>query len=659
MKKYVAFSGSDLDFMLNAALPHALPEQEDCRFKKVRHGYVPEDFSLMDKTAALWMQRYIEAKNKILHGAVAETNTFPTLLRELRIDHTFLPLDNRALCFVLENRLPFEVPTDWLTEQKFYDAPRRACSLLRAWLAKYDARDFGWLENWFEFDKFSFFYLLQAAVTAESLIPLFAQRACRLVVFCRDTPSVLPTMSATEVPQTIWKAALPGITRTITYPAAPNFEPGLEGVENQDYSIMQDAVTLALYENHFPRHNKIIAATLRQSNRPVALALLHCRGNSILSRKALLGQAPVNDCPTVVIPSFAGTQHEFSTTVRQEFQNSMQGFFPFSEHLDFMFTDFAATRFYNLETTYSNLYLLWQKHRPALCIAENLTYGEQCIPLLVARALDVPSVSIPHGSMQAPGGLQAVPATAHCFCTPLQRSEWKSYVEDDEECLCLQEFDMNNSYSASSSIQYYFPENKKIILVVLGATMWDTPLLQNIYMPHMENWLSAMNTPPDDLRDKFLVFYKLHPGFTDYGLMKRAGINDKYVLPKDSSLSDLLPHIDLLVPCEYISSPSLIGFENNIPVLHCIDKHAISDENISNSRRLVAQFGKLITSPKNFWDAVRELHGSASAREIVLARQQAFLKEFIYPKESGWGACMEAIITKNRAQIPSPGINNG
>ncbi len=658
MKKYAAFSGSDIVFLRNAALPHKIPEDEDCRFKKLRHCYVPEDFSLINADAAEWMQQYIDSQNKVAAGVVAEKDHVSTLVRALSVDHTFLPLDNNALCFALDNKLPFEVPTDWLTGQQFYAAPRLASNNLRAWLAKYDARDFGWLENWFEFDKFSFFYLMQAATMAESLIPLLAQKASRLVVFCRKTPSVLPTMSATEIPQTIWKTALPDITTAIVYPATPPLEYYLEGVERQDYSIMHDSVTLALYENHFPRHNNIIEATLQQSTRPVTLALLHCRWNSTLSRNSLLGQTPVKDCPTVVIPSFSGTLNDFSAEVLCGFQTSMQGLFPFSECLDFMFKDFATTRFYNLESTYSYLFLLWQKYRPAMCIAENLAYGEQCIPLLVSRALEIPCASVPHGAMHAPSSLEAVPATTHCFCTPLQLNEWKSYVESDAECLCLQEFNMNTSYSSSSSIRYYFPEHKKIILVVLGAAMWFTPLLQNTYMPHMYNWLTEINNPPEDMQEETLIFYKLHPGFTDYGLMKRAGIDEKHVLPKESSLNDLLQHIDILVSCEYISSPSLVGFESNIPVLHCIDKHAISDENNSDSKRLVAKIGKLVTSPEDFWDSVREIHGNSIAREIVLARQQAFLKEFIYPKETGWGACMEAIIAKKHA-TPSPKLKNG
>ena len=658
MKKYAAFSGSDIVSLRSAALPHKITENEDCHFKKPRHCYVPGDFSLINADAAAWMRQYIDAQNKVAAGVPAGKDPVPTLLRALSLDHIFLPLDNNALCFALDNKLPFEVPTDWLSGQQFYAAPRLARNNLRAWLAKYDARDFGWLENWFEFDKFSFFYLMQAAMMAESLVPLLAQKASRLVVFCRKTPSVLPTMSANEIPQTIWKTALPDITTTIVYPAIPPFEYYLEGVERQDYSIMHDSVTLALYENHFPRHNNIIEATLQQSTKPVSLALLHCRWNSTLSRKALLGQTPVKDCPTVVIPSLSGTRSDFSAEILHDFQNSMQGFFPFSECLDFMFKDFATTRFYNLESTYNYLFLLWQKYRPAMCIAENLAYGEQCIPLLVSRALEIPCASVPHGAMQSPVGLDAVSADAHCFCTPLQRNVWKNFVDSEAECFCLQEFNMNTSYSSPSSIKYFFPEDKKIILVVLGATMWFTPLLQNTYIPHMCNWLTEINTPPEDLQAEILIFYKLHPGFTDYGLMKRMGIDEKYVLPKESSLDDLLPHIDMLVSCEYVSSPSLIGFESNIPVLHCIDKHAISDENNSDSKRLVAKIGQLVTSPKDFWGSVREIHGNSIAREIILARQQAFLKEFIYPKESGWGACMEAIIAKKRA-TPSPELKNG
>ncbi len=640
MTKYAAFSHSDIPFLNQAFVPDDMPLRSLEHFVRVDDLYVPEE-SLKESLRQ--------------DTPTARPANWRLLLDILRESHFFLPLDGTSAACAAQWGVRFKLPADLLTPDEFYTASGEGNDKFLAWLDKADARNLGWSENWFAHDGQSFHFMFRAAHLAAGLAPVFAKEAEELICIGRTPPSLYPVFSHNGLAQSIWSKALPGLVRQYRYSADPQQDPPpLEGCDKQDYGAMEDAFVFCLFEGLLYRHRHLLNAVRKQSQRRLVLALTEDTPARPYSSPILQGQLNIPGYHALVMPAPSGAAQRFSPTVVRLLRQSIEEYFPQTQDADVFFTEIAASRLYTVERMYSNITELWRKYPPTLCVGENTLIGEYSVPLVAARALNIPGVSLPHATLDWPHLKRGVPAVSRLCSTPAEVGAWNQARENKEEVVCFAEVDMEASYIHTPQAAFRLPRHRQIMLVILGVPLLVTmPMTYNLHPPALQTWLTVFNKVPEALRSTMHVIYKLHPGAGECIIMASSGIPSENVVPNDTPLRDILPHVNLVVSCEYISSPSIVAMKRSIPVIHCLEEVALKSFFYSPALRSVAKSGKLLHSPDDFWPYASSVLTDGPERAAHVSRQHEFLQRHIQPTSRGVASYLEQVVHRHKQTTKS------
>lgn len=660
-KRYVALTARNVNFLLEAGLPFPLPDEGVSRYRRHKGALVPEGFSGAKSDHALWMRNFLAHSGK-LERSTRDLSP-PAMLRDFLTDgYTFLPLDRQSYGYVLQKGWPHEMPLDFLTFQQFSTATQQALQQTARLARSIDPALCGWSENWAQADAMMLAALASAAFLADALVPALRERASELVLIRREQPGFLPAFSCHDAVQLVWEKALSGITRLVLTPGEGLLQQSLPAAKEQDFRPMRNAIVFALYSPSIPRHIPLMRATLADAPAPPLLAVLECLyAGKADAQASLRGETIVEGLPSVVIPAFEAPADpstgfivgspETGASAERQLLEKAEGLLPNAMALAPLFAQYAAVRALNFESMYQNLVSIWEKDRPAVCIAEDTAQGEYSLPLVAAARMRIPSVAVPHSTLHVPLHLGAMPASLVACSSPYCAAQYGPLTAASGACVrAFAEVDEENAYPAPAAASTVMPRQDGCAnILVLPAPAFSTaPFGINSGPAALAILVRELFDIPADLEDRARVYCKMHPTADESALLLRLGMAPERLLPLDSSMADAIRAADILVGCAYFSSPALMAMRMDIPVIARYWPESILPEASTNHSTLgAARAGLLITEPGLFWDAVRPLLGPREnnpARTAFIERQREFLRQSIAAPPGEWKAALSGLL---------------
>lgn len=635
-KAYAALTKSNLRFLLAAGLPFALPEKDPIRYVEFRGAYVPEGFNPRETAHALWLKAFLDMQAQTgpprRNGPGA-----PMLLEWLAKNYVFLPLDVESLHFVRNARLRYEEPLTDLARPAFFEALDASRAAVRRWIGAVDPKACGWSANWLFFDAAFLESLSIIAHTAQALVPFLRERAREVLVIRRAEPGVLPNFVSNDLVQTFWEAALPDIVRPLLTPEAQLVQLVSPDTDKQDFSVLRDSVFFALPGPNVKRHSPLLVAG-QKAGLPLALGVLeNIYADNSIEKDILQGKQPVPDIPAVVLPATPGSAAGPAAALLQK---TAEGIFPQAKDLGYMFRQLAEVRFHNIEQTFQALCGLFKQHPPAVVVAEDMALGEYGLPLAAAKACGIPSISLPHSPLYAPIVWGTLPATLMACASNYQADRLKplAYAEDTP-VRAFAELDQSQSYH----FKFLPPSPRgtgRCNALMLPVPFLPAMALKNMLHPALSRaWLRAVAACARQLQARLDLRVKEHPLSLESFELLDAGLTPEQILPKETSLYSLLPETDILICCDYVSSPNVMALERGVPVITCM----LPEDYLLPLYRELVEAGMLVTEPEALLPAVERLLDPACRAEVA-ARQRAFAAERLTPPAGEWAAAVRSVM---------------
>ena len=625
MKKFFLLSADDLNFLKMASSPYLPPEQSDWKFQCKQGFYIPKDVSLLNQDNAMWFKKQAEvlgAQNQ----AAFDPNL--SLLSLYSKTHIFIPMNDLAQQ-VLENfKLPYMLFTELLSENQLMQTIIEGKSLPKQWLANVDYKKMNLSENWpaYHFSDIGLilFHSIQVAYALAKFLAPIAEE-----VVCLNNTAEIHNYHPMDVKvlPCIWKEILGDRLSTIEYNQPDPFV--AYNSDKLDYSIMQDSMVVATlastYERFIP-FAKMLESVTKNRNIVLGLTLRTFMTNpfveSIISEKNCFERLHVT-----MLPSPGNADMGLKDDIYKHCEASLSNFFENKSILK-LSANYYANLFAQKEQAYQALLAVWQKHTPAACFADFNNGASAAIPLLVAKALNIPSVGLPHAFF--PGvfdKLYTPPADQYIVPNKLHEAVLEEKLIQSNKVVSFPHLNLDNEYFLENNTGIAKQEKKFCILILLAHTLSNAPL---VVAPPQTEWIKAINAVPKIFEDKVEIKVKMHPRFHAHAVCQRAGVRPSQILPLDSNLDKAFESADLAVMCNYIGAPALHAMTKGVPVLYCFTESRLGTI-LSKTLLQVIKTGHLAPNPPKVWKELSELILNKEKREQIIRQQNVFVKTQLSP----------------------------
>jgi len=254
------------------------------------------------------------------------------------------------------------------------------------------------------------------------------------------------------------------------------------------------------------------------------------------------------------------------------------------KNLDFHFKYYCEYRWPMLDCLYSNYHELFLHNKPRLVIGTFLNITEWYIPILAAKALKIPTYSIPHAidSTYKKNGMYFELIRYfdfHLYLHPFIEKSFSSssYLFKDQFIPCKNCTDLNSHVLIDTDPK--FGSSKIRILVLFSPTsFYIYPDMKSRLIFPVKNAktqiynINLFNDLAKKFSNKLSIRFKVHPGFSELELFS-ASASETYekLLPINSNLLSILDETDLVIGINYSGSALIHVLNHKKPYINFIN----------------------------------------------------------------------------------------
>lgn len=310
----------------------------------------------------------------------------------------------------------------------------------------------------------------------------------------------------------------------------------------------------------------------------------------------------------------------------------------------FHFLYYCQNRWPNLNHLFKSYLKIFLKNPPKVIIGAALNYAEWHLPILAAKKCEIKTISIPHGVNFVSSTVGASESEQELlFDYNLYREKINKEIlhqidgiHEKKLVACKNCTDVNSH--STQIVKSSFSQNAWKILVLFDPTYRYSnekyPLIYPMYKnPQIQiDAIKNLNSPPDDLKGKISIKFKVHPFFSELELFRAAGGDAvKNVLPTDTQLQSVLEETDLVIGVNYFGSALFHALKNNNSIiLYCNDD--FFETSYNRDGEFFALFGNSIKIAKNsddLWNLIRTFFTDPAVSTKMKLDVTVFSKQFL------------------------------
>ena len=583
------------------------------------------------------------------------------LQRSCREGYALLALDSDAMAAATQAGLNYTLMDDWVKADKILRAVEDAAACETGWYEP--ARDEFTVDGicWPEIDHVAMMWFWQNAMMAEEFGKAFVDRRDReLKVFGHRLPRPAVFTDPSDVCNVFWKKELPGKTvevhRSWRLPKgivqefrrkASRRIRGLVGRSvapkpDQDLIFLEGSVVLVLGQLEARRFAHVVTDMRRHLPEKAAAVLGGPYKEAADEMAAILGIPAATGATWPLSPRWLMVESLFSRTDTAAIEDRFWRGYDIAllespgtlwekalHSLKFHFKYYLGHRWPILHTKSFEFWLsLWSMHRPKAVIVTNAWTSYYLSACLAAKRLGIPTFLAAHGGVQLlPPNLGKLFVMDHVLYEGrLQRSTYtRTGLAADKltECRGLI---AENEYE-QKKFNPWSSDNKWRLLALLETTGVGPNLVPLISLSAQLQALRILASPPADLNNRLDLALKVHPYYSDLGMIAAAGEDlIKKLLPTASDLHGLIDQSHLVVAVNYVGSALVHAFRAGRPVIYLLTENESMQKRRDRHFNLFTDGTTTVQTADQFWTAVREYFTDAEAAERMSFKAKEFTR---------------------------------
>lgn len=597
-------------------------------------------------------------------GQQLERRDQASLAEHVREGFTLLPLDSDAVRVAVEAGQPYALCEDFVDAESRLRAVQLAREASRSWFDS--ARDEFTVDGicWPEFDQFFMKWFWEEVMLAKALSKVFVEIGGTELKFfgAPRRPSAAWLWHTTGTCSTLWAASLGNRATTLRCSSPPEqsfwrraFDYGMRKIQSSGYAAAMEVLWRVKRRSgaHQDEVRPVPPSSLEGSivlvmNSEESLRFAHIiddLSKSFPGRVSVMLRDPdshgdawkISKRLSVKVafpPRFVKPDRDLGIRFVRAYQKAKAASSgkPWHEalsRLGYHFEHYCRSRWPLMARYHRYWANLWQNSPPAAVLATTIWESSVLLPSHVARDMGIPTFAIPHGGAAPTADtiitseycLHGHSNQRDCFIRagiPLERTiACRGLLAEHEYPVAS---DFRAEVSAKSSLR---------ILVLTDPTGQANCLAKAVGLRAQLHGLKALNSPPSDIADKCTMKVKVHPKFSDLGIMAAAGDSlRKKVLPTNSDLHSVLKESDVVVALNYVGTALIHVLCSGKPVICFITESDPLLKRTDIDFRRFLPGATLVRTSEEFWGVIKsfmdspELVRKASEKSLEFCRRQ-------------------------------------
>jgi len=536
-------------------------------------------------------------KNKIFAFFGSDLKGYPdNFLEGLFEDgYEILALDVKAISHASVHNVPFSIINDWLDTESMLEIQDIALCCENNW---YNPVHGEFTSNgicWPEFDHFAMKNFWLDTITSIKLAEAFRSNDLEEVLIVQQEYAVpMVFYKGCGILKNLWEKELTAILKGIE-PKGSQFIPGPKfALMDKIQEIFRILISLVYSPSANPTGKIAFLASYTELSRSndllTDLTKTFPKDIVIISHQiSILGaykvskkwkvpviRAPENNyIPKNLVDKFLGAYQNLIKTSNSKVREKIL------VNLKFHFLHYCQNRWPQLENMFNNYLTLFSKNPPKLIIGAAVNKIEWNLPVLAAKRCGIKTLSIPHGiwsyrpTEDFPLTIQEPLFDYDLYLYPILKEFLNQFsgIKENNLIACKNCTDINSH--KTYIIKPEFSENSWKILALFNPATYDypnaeyPPIFPANKNPKIQmDAIKIFNTPPDDLKEKLSIKFKVHPNYSELELFYAIGDDVlKDVLPTNTQLQPVLEETDLVIGVNYFGSAFFNALKNNKPVI--------------------------------------------------------------------------------------------
>jgi hypothetical protein len=243
--------------------------------------------------------------------------------------------------------------------------------------------------------------------------------------------------------------------------------------------------------------------------------------------------------------------------------------------LEFHFLYYCQYRWPMLDARFNEYLKNFSQYSPKIIIGAALNLAEWHLPILAAKRCGIKTISIPHGVVFTPETARGLLFDYYLYLNQISKEMLHQIAGINENKLiaCKNCSDVN-SHPTQIIKANFSSDSWKILGLFDNTTYMNPDAKYPLIYPSCKNpkvqmtAIKILNSPPDELKEKVSIKYKVHPYFSELELFNAVGGDIlKNVLPPNTQLLPVLDETDLVIGGNYLGSAFVHAIINKKPFI--------------------------------------------------------------------------------------------
>lgn len=544
--------------------------------------------------------------------------------------YTLLSLDSKAIELASLSKIPYTVINDWLDTQSMLSIQKNAWYCENNWFMKARKDFISSGVCWPEFDHFAMNKFWLDVISSLQLAEVFRkQNIDELLIINQNEQIPVLYFVQGSVCKKLWEKELPDCINFLESKQKTN------NIQKDDVSIdidpashlysapeiLTDKIAFFASETELSRSNNAMLDLLTTFPEKIVIIPNEIPYEQIYHYK--------NKWSVPIIP--VELSHCHDGQLSKKFSKGYQKTRSVSEEdmwekslnaLNFHFLYYCQHRWPLLDNIYTSYLNLFSKNQPKVIIGSRVFRTEWQLPILAAQHCGIKSISIPHSVVgntpviNVPQTLQELKFDYHLYPKPISKKILNLFcsIHEGKYIACKNCTDIN-SYNPRKIEPEYSQNSLKILVLFSPTSYYIYPRTKSrLIYPSFKNPRTQMtairilNSPPEDIKEKLSIKFKVHPGFSELELFNATGENtSEKLLPIDSELNSILNETDLVIGVNYYGSALFHALESITPFIF-FNNDELFERSLLQRDSFFGLFDKsikIVHTPDELWDCIR------------------------------------------------------
>jgi hypothetical protein len=273
---------------------------------------------------------------------------------------------------------------------------------------------------------------------------------------------------------------------------------------------------------------------------------------------------------------------------------------------------------------------LWRSVRPALILVSNINayYQSACV---AAQRLGIPTALIPHGGVQGfPRSLTKLLLTDYVLYEgEHQRRTFEKAGASQSKLVGCRSILGRDEYP-TRTMQLASAQAKLRVVALLNPTADGQNLIPLITAKAQIEAFRVLAAPPPDIEQKVDICLKVHPSYSDLGIIAAASADLRNkVLPPESDLMQLLEETDLFIAVNYMGSALVPVLLAGKPCIYLLTESQVMLARPDWNLTLLMEGTTLVRNANDLWATISAFCSDPEVKSGMASKSRQYSEKYL------------------------------